>query len=60
MQITNDGRIVLDYRADGRRVERERIHSFAVAPGRSEVHNGKIAFPDTQQRPFVPPAKSYR
>jgi hypothetical protein len=60
MQITSDGRIVLDYRADGKPVERERIHSFAVAPGRSEVRNGKVAFPDTQQRPFVPPAKSYR
>jgi len=60
MQVTSDGRIVFDYRADGKALERDRIRSFAVVPGRSEVRNGKVRFPETQQRPYVPPAKSYR
>jgi hypothetical protein len=60
MQVTNDGRILMDYRENGKPVERERIHPFAVQPGRSEVRNGKVVFPETQQRPYVPPAKSYR
>ena len=60
MQVTNDGRILMDYRENGKPVERERIHPFAIQPGRSEVRNGKIVFPETQQRPYVPPAKSYR
>jgi hypothetical protein len=60
MQVTEEGRILMDYRADGNPVERERIHPFAVAAGRSEVRNGKIVFPETQQRPYVPPARSYR
>jgi hypothetical protein len=60
MQVTSEGRILMDYRADGKPVERERIHPFAVEPGRSEVRNGKIIFPQTQQRPYVPPARSYR
>ncbi len=60
MQVTDDGRILMDYRADGTPVERERIHPFAVEPGRSEVRNGKIVFPQTQQHPYVPPARSYR
>ena len=60
MQVTNDGRILMDYRENGKPVERERIHSFPIQPGRSEVRNGKIVFPETQQRPYVPPARSYR
>lgn len=60
MQVTNDGRILMDYRENEKPVVRERIHPFAVQPGRSEVRNGKIVFPETQQRPYVPPAKSYR
>jgi hypothetical protein len=60
MQVTNDGRILMDYRENGKPVVRERIHPFAAQPGRSEVRNGKIVFPETQQRPYVPPAKSYR
>ena len=60
MQVTNDGRILMDYRENGKPVVRERIHPFTVQPGRSEVRSGKIVFPDTQQRPYVPPAKSYR
>jgi hypothetical protein len=60
MQVTNDGRILMDYGQNGKPVERERIRPFAVQPGRSEARNGRIVFPETQQRPYVPLAKSYR
>jgi hypothetical protein len=60
MQVTDDGRILMDYGENGKPVERERIRPFAVQPGRSEARNGRIVFPETQQRPFVPLAKSYR
>lgn len=60
MQVTNDGRILMDYRENGKAVVRERIQPFAVQPGRSEVRNGNVVFPETQQRPYVPPARSYR
>ena len=59
MQVTEDGRVLMDYGRNGQPVERERIHPFAVKPGRSEVRNGTIVFPETQQRPHVPPSRSY-
>jgi hypothetical protein len=59
MQVTEDGRVLMDYGRNGEPVERERIHPFAVKPGRSEVRNGKIVFPETQQRPHVPLSRSY-
>jgi hypothetical protein len=60
MQVTEEGRILMDYGRNGTAVERDRIQPFAVKPGRSEARNGRIVFPDTQQRPHVPPAKSYQ
>jgi hypothetical protein len=60
MQVTEDGRVLMDYGRDGRPVECQRIRPFAVHPGRSEARDGKILFPGTQQRPHVPPAASYR
>jgi hypothetical protein len=60
MQITEDGRLLMDYGQNGKPVERERIHPFDVHAGRSEVRNGKIVFPETRQRPYVPPARNYR
>jgi hypothetical protein len=60
MQVTEDGRVVMDYGSDGEPVERGRIHPFAIQPGRSEARNGRIIFPGTQQRPHIPAAQSYR
>jgi len=32
----------------------DRVHPFSIEAGRSEVRDGKVIFPGTQQRPFVP------
>ncbi len=60
MQVTEDGRVLMDYGRNGQPVERERIHPFAVKPGRGVAHNGKIVFPNTAQHPHVPAAKTCR
>jgi hypothetical protein len=57
MQLTEDGRLFLDHGRGGGMVERERIQPFPVQAGRSEVRNGHLLFPNTQQRPHVPPPK---
>ena len=54
MQVTQDGQVLMDYGRNGELVRRERIQPFRVQPGRSEVRNGQVVFPDTQQRPHVP------
>jgi hypothetical protein len=57
MQITGNGQVLVDYGRNGELVRQERIQPFRVQPGRSEVRDGQIAFPDTQQRPHVPPPR---
>ena len=54
MQVTQDGQVLMDYGRNGELARRERIQPFRVQPGRSEVRNGQVVFPDTQQRPHVP------
>jgi hypothetical protein len=60
MQVTEDGRVLMDYGENGDPVERSRIQPFPVRPGRSLARDGKIMFPESQQRPHVPGAQSYR
>ncbi len=60
MQVTQDGQVLMDYERNGELVRRERIQPFRVQPGRSEVRNGQVVFPDTQQRPHVPAPKVER
>jgi hypothetical protein len=60
MQVTQDGQVLMDYGRNGELVRRERIQPFRVQPGRSEVRNGQVVFPDTQQRPHVPAPKVER
>lgn len=54
MQVTEGGQVLMDFGRNGELVLRERIQPFRVHPGRSEVCNGQLVFPDTQQRPHVP------
>jgi hypothetical protein len=60
MQVTEDGRVLMDYGPDGQAVEQKRIQPFRFQPGRSELRDGKILFPGSQQRPHIPPVQAYR
>jgi hypothetical protein len=60
MQVTEDGRVLMDYGPNGQAVEQKRIQPFRFQPGRSELRDGKVLFPGTQQRPHIPPAQAYR
>lgn len=52
LQVPGDGRML---RENGRTLQGPR---FNVAPGSAEVRDGKLTFPDTQQRPGVPKPKN--
>jgi hypothetical protein len=54
MQVTEKGEVFMDRDGRGNPVLVDRVHPFSVQPGRSEVRGGKVVFPGTQQRPFVP------
>ena len=58
MQVTEDGRLLMDYGRNGELVQHQRIQPFRVQSGRGEVRNGQVVFPDTQQRPHVPAARA--
>jgi hypothetical protein len=54
MQVTEKGEVFMDRDGSGNPVLVDRVHPFSIQPGRSEVRDGKVVFPGTQQRPFVP------
>ena len=54
MQVTEKGEVFMDRDGRGIPVLVDRVHPFSIQSGRSEVRGGKVVFPGTQQRPFVP------
>ncbi|MCP5112119.1 MAG: hypothetical protein GY953_14915, partial [bacterium] len=48
MQVRERGEVIVDGRVT------ERIRPFPLQAGMGEVRDGKVIFPGTQQRPFVP------
>ena len=54
MQVNERGEVFMDRDGSGNPVLVDRVHPFRVQPGKSEVRDGKVVFPNTQQRPFVP------
>jgi hypothetical protein len=53
-QVTKTGEVFTDRDERGSPIVLERIRPFPIKAGRSVVCNGKVAFPDTQQRPELP------
>jgi hypothetical protein len=52
-QVTPEGRLSMDLDGRGAAVVVNQFRPFHFEPGRSEVHNGQVAFPGSQQRPSV-------
>jgi hypothetical protein len=48
LQVMGDGRLVTD---SGRTYQ---VRPFAIQPGQTQVRDGKLVFPNTQQRPAIP------
>jgi hypothetical protein len=57
-QVTRSGEVFTDRDEQGSPVIRERVRPFPIKAGRSEICNGKVIFPQTQQRPQLPPRSS--
>ena len=53
-QVTKSGEVFTDRDEKGSPMVLERVRPFPIKRGRSEVRNGKVFFPETQQRPQVP------
>ena len=53
-QVTKTGEVFTDRDEKGSPIVLERIRPFTIKAGRSVVCNGKVVFPDTQQRPELP------
>jgi hypothetical protein len=53
-QVTKSGEVFTDRDERGSPIVRERVRPFPFKAGRSEIRNGKVLFPDTQQRPELP------
>jgi hypothetical protein len=53
-QVTKAGEVFTDRDEKGSPIILERIRPFPVKAGRSVVRNGKVVFPETQQRPELP------
>ncbi|HEX7893975.1 MAG TPA: hypothetical protein VF447_07270 [Terriglobales bacterium] len=53
-QVTRTGEVFTDRDEKDSPVVLERVRSFPIKAGRSIVCNGKIIFPETQQRPELP------
>ena len=56
-QVTKKGEVFRDRDAQGSPNVIERVRPFPIQSGRSEAHNGIVAFPGTQRRPEVPKGK---
>jgi len=57
-QVTKRGEVFLDRDSRGNPVVTHRVRPFPLQAGRSEIKNGRVIFPDTQQRPQVPVKKT--
>jgi hypothetical protein len=57
-QVTRTGEVFTDRDEKGSPMILERVRPFSIKAGRSEIRNGKVTFPDTQQRPQLP-TRSY-
>jgi hypothetical protein len=57
-QVTKTGEVFTDRDEKGSPIVLERVRPFAIKAGRSEIRNGKVIFPETQQRPQLP-TRSY-
>lgn len=53
-QVTKSGEVFTDRDEKGSPMILERIRPFPIKAGRSEIRNGKVIFPETQQRPELP------
>jgi hypothetical protein len=53
-QVTKSGEVFTDRDERGSPVVLERVRPFCIKAGRSQIRNGKVVFPDTQQRPQLP------
>ena len=53
-QVTKAGEVFTDRDEKGSPVVLERVRKFPIKPGRSAIRDGKVVFPDTQQRPQLP------
>jgi hypothetical protein len=53
-QVTKTGEVFTDRDEQGSPIILERVRPFPVKAGRSVVRNGKVVFPETQQRPELP------
>jgi hypothetical protein len=57
-QVTKTGEVFTDRDEKGSPIVLERVRQFPIKAGRSEIRNGKVVFPETQQRPQLP-TRSY-
>jgi hypothetical protein len=57
-QVTKAGEVFTDRDERGSPIVLERVRPFPIKAGRSEIRNGKVVFPETQQRPQLP-TRSY-
>ena len=57
-QVTKTGEVFTDRDEKGSPIVLERVRPFPIKAGRSETRNGKVVFPETQQRPQLP-TRSY-
>jgi hypothetical protein len=53
-QVTKTGEVFTDRDEKGSPIVLERVRPFPIKAGRSEIRNGKVLFPETQQRPELP------
>jgi hypothetical protein len=53
-QVTKTGEVFTDRDEKGSPIVLERVRPFPTKAGRSVVLNGKVVFPETQQRPELP------
>jgi hypothetical protein len=53
-QVTKSGEVFTDRDEQGSPMIRERVRPFPIKAGRSEIRNGRVIFPETQQRPQLP------
>jgi hypothetical protein len=56
-QVTRKGEVFRERDGQGSPIVIERVHSFPIQPGRSEIQDGIVTFPGTQRRPEVPKGK---
>ena len=54
LQITEKGELLMDAGPEGKVIPIDRVRPFKVEPGESQVRDGKLIIPGTQQRPAIP------